>query len=84
VATTNATSWFWNSTLPSAKTICTSPAKVGIQARLTVLSVSAVITANTPGTFSASSLLIDFTRAWACGDLTKSPCSMPGSLTSST
>src|SRR6267142_1557257 len=64
---TKATSWFWNSTLPSASTICTSPASVGIQARLTVLRVSAVITANTPGTFSASSLLIDLTRACACG-----------------
>src|SRR6476646_7291140 len=64
---TKATSWFWNSTLPSASTICTSPASVGIQARLTVFSVSAVITASTPGTFSASSPLIDLTRACACG-----------------
>ena len=46
---TKATSWFWNSTLPSASTICTSPASVGIQARLTVFSVSAVSTATTPG-----------------------------------
>ena len=33
---------------------------------------------------TASSLLIDLTRACACGDLTKSPCSIPGNFTSST
>ena len=38
----------------------------------------------TPGTFIAFSALIDFTRAWACGERTKSPCSMPGSFRSST
>jgi hypothetical protein len=51
---------------------------------LTVFSVSAVITASTPGTFSASLSSIFLTRAWACGERTKSPCSMPGSFTSST
>src|SRR6476659_6667169 len=63
---TKATSWFWNSTLPSASTICTSPASVGIQARLTVFNVSAVMTASTPGTFSASVSSIFLTRACAC------------------
>ena len=42
---TKATSWFANSTLPSASTICTSPARVGIQASLTGFSSSAVSTA---------------------------------------
>src|SRR5882672_3600195 len=63
---TKATSWFWNSTLPSASTICTSPASVGIQARLTVFSVSAVMTATTPGTAAALAVSIFFTRACAC------------------
>src|SRR6185295_745025 len=70
---TKATSWFWNSTLPSASTICTSPASVGIQARLTVLSVSAVITATTPGTAAALVVSMFLTRACAC-----SPC--PGAF----
>ena len=61
---TKATSWFWNRTLPSASTICTSPASVGIQARLTVFSVSAVITATTPGTAAAFVVSIFLTRAW--------------------
>ena len=38
----------------------------------------------TPGTFNASSGLIDLTRACACGERTKSPCSMPGNFKSST
>ena len=38
----------------------------------------------TPGTFSASVSSIFLTRACACGDRTKSPCSMPGSFKSST
>src|SRR4029434_3283426 len=67
-AITKATSWFWNNTLPSASTICTSPASVGIQARLTVLSVSAVMTATTPGTAAALVESIFLTRAWACGE----------------
>ena len=81
---TKATSWFWNSTLPSASTICTSPASVGIQARLTVFSVSAVSTATTPGTAAALVVSIFLMRACACGERVKSPYSMPGSLRSST
>ena len=81
---TKATSWFWNSTLPSAKTICTSPESVGIQARLTGLSSSAVSTAITPGTAAALEMSIFLMRACACGERTKSPYSMLGSLMSST
>src|SRR6266700_3353628 len=65
---TNATSWFWNRTLPSASTIWTSPASVGIQARLTVLSVSAVSTATTPGTAAALVVSIFLMRACACAE----------------
>ena len=70
---TKATSWFWNSTLPSASTTCTSPASVGIQARFTVLSVSAVSTATTPGTAVAFEVSIFLMRAWPCGERVKSP-----------
>jgi hypothetical protein len=81
---TKATSWFWNSTLPSASTIWTSPASVGIHARFTVLRVSAVSTATTPGTAAAFVVSIFLTRAWPCGERVKSPYSIPGSLRSST
>ncbi len=61
---TKATSWFANSTLPSASTICTSPASVGIQASLTGFSSSAVSTAFTPGKAAALLTSIFLIRAW--------------------
>ena len=81
---TKATSWPWNSTLPSASTICLSPASVGIQCSPSGSRSAAVSTATTPGSASAAALSIETTRAWAWGLRTKSPNSIPGSLRSST
>jgi hypothetical protein len=61
-----------------------SDIRVGIQWRLYLASVSPVMTARTPGTFSAFSVLIDLILAWANGLRTMSIHSIPGSTMSST
>ena len=59
---TPATSCAWYITFSVGSTICVSDISVGIQCRLYCASVSPVITASTPGTFSARSVLIDLMR----------------------
>ncbi len=84
MAITAATSCAWYMTFSVGSTIWVSDIKVGIQCRLYLASVSPVITASTPGTFSALSALIDLSFACANGLRTMSMCSMPGSWMSST
>ena len=81
---TAATSCDWYMTFSTGSTIWVSDIKVGIQCRLYLARVSPVITARTPGTFSAASVLIDLIFACANGLRTMSMCNMPGSCTSST
>ena len=81
---TPATSCAWYITFSVGSTICVSDISVGIQCRLYWASVSPVMTASTPGTFSARSVLIVLMRAWANGLRTMSRYSMPGSWMSST
>src|SRR4029077_2268869 len=45
---------------------------------------AAVKTAWTPGRSRARFVSIDTSRAWACGERSTAPCSMPGTRTSST
>ena len=81
---TTATSCIWKCTFSSASTAATSPASVGIQCSFSGFRSSAVSTAMTPGTFSASDLSIFLMRPWAMELRTMSMCTMPGSLMSST
>ncbi len=81
---TAATSCAWYITFSVGSTIWVSDISVGIQWRLYLASVSPVMTASTPGTFSAFSVSIDLIFAWANGLRTMSMYSMPGSTMSST
>ena len=65
VATTAATSWATYITFSTGSTICVSDMRVGIQWRLYSLRVSPVMTASTPGTASALSVLMLLMLAWA-------------------
>ncbi len=84
MAITAATSCAWYITFSVGSTICVSDMRVGIQCRLYLASVAPSITASTPGTLSAFSVLMDLIFACANGLRTMSMCSMPGSTTSST
>ena len=67
MAITAATSCAWYITFSVGSTICVSDIRVGIQCRLYLASVSPVITASTPGIFSAFSVLIVLIFACAYG-----------------
>ena len=84
MAITAATSCAWYITFSIGSTIWVSDISVGIQCRLYFASVSPVITASTPGTFSARSVSIFLIFACAYGLRTMSMYSMPGSMMSST
>ena len=83
VATTAATSCAWYMTVSVGRTICLSPASVGIQWRPAFSRSAPVITARTPGILRASVASIPLIVAWAYGLRTMSSHSWPGRLTSS-
>ena len=83
VATIAQTSWAWYMTVSVGRTICLSPASVGIQWRPAFSRSAPVITASTPGIFRASDASIPLIVAWAYGLRTMSIQSIPGRLTSS-
>ncbi len=80
---TAATSWLWYMTVSTGRTICLSPAIVGIQCRPYVSRALPVMTAATPGTFIAAESSMALIRACAYGLRTMSSQSWPGRLMSS-
>src|SRR6478672_6385194 len=80
---TAATSCDWYITVSTGRTICMSPARVGIQCSLYPSRSLPVTTAATPGILSASLASIDLIVACAYGLRTMSSQSWPGRLTSS-
>src|ERR1700722_9468985 len=84
VATPKAISWPWKRTLSVTSTAWVSPNTVGIHARPRSARSAPVSTATTAGWASAALASTERTRAWARGLRRMAPCSMPGSVMSST